>query len=312
MVLLGEARDAGVVIEWGEHAPPPALPAEPEPDVAALADAEEVHEADGGDTHPGDTDPTVAVLNERAAGDSAEARLERARSRMKPAAHARMEHTPTGEQQAILDAWTGTGKNLTIRAGAGSGKTSTLVMPGEASREDGPSKPGLDSPDSMKILRKELVPWAVRAWADLRDRDGRLRFEHDAYLKIWQLSDPVIDAAYVLLDEAQDADPVVTAVLLAQKDMRLISVGDPAQQIYAWRGAIDAMDAFDGHQLTLSQSFRFAPAIADAAPKWLELLRSHLAIRGTDSLPSAIGQCDRPDAVLCRTNGGAMAEVIKA
>src|SRR5258707_1311972 len=410
MVLLGEAMDAGVVSEWGEHAPPPALPAEPEPDVAALADAEEVHEADGGDTHPGDTDPTVAVLNERAAGDSAEARLERARSRMKPAAHARMEHTPTGEQQAILDAWTGTGKNLTIRAGAGSGKTSTLVMLGEASREDGfyvaynkaiatearrrfprnvgcstahalafaavgrkyahrlngpripareaakilrineplkvdgkvlapeqaarltletagrfmrsadrdigpqhvPSKPGLDSPDSMKILRKELVPWAVRAWADLRDRDGRLRFEHDAYLKIWQLGDPVIDAAYVLLDEAQDADPVVTAVLLAQKDMRLISVGDPAQQIYAWRGAIDAMDAFDGHQLTLSQSFRFGPAIADEANKWLELLGSDLVIRGTDSVPSAIGECEWPEAGLCRTNRGALGQVIKA
>src|SRR5260221_240188 len=154
----------------------------------------------------------------------------------------------------------------------------------------------------MKILRKELVPWAVRAWADLRDRDGRLRFEHDAYLKIWQLGDPVIDAAYVLLDEAQDADPVVTAVLLAQKDMRVISVGDPAQQIYAWRGAIDAMDAFDGHQLTLSQSFRFGPAIADEANKWLELLGSDLVIRGTDSVPSAIGECEWPEAGLCRTN----------
>src|SRR5260221_4539184 len=89
--------------------------------------------------------------------------------------------------------------------------------------------------------------------------------------------------------------------------MRLISVGDPAQQIYAWRGAIDAMDAFDGHQLTLSQSFRFGPAIADEANKWLELLGSDLVIRGTDSVPSAIGECEWPEAVLCRTNGGAMA-----
>src|SRR5260221_8964075 len=107
----------------------------------------------------------------------------------------------------------------------------------------------------MKILRKELVPWAVRAWADLRDRDGRLRFEHDAYLKIWQLGDPVIDAAYVLLDEAQDADPVVTAVLLAQKDKRPVSGGGPAQQSYAGRGGVDGLDAVDGHQLTLRQSF---------------------------------------------------------
>src|SRR5260221_11265669 len=94
--------------------------------------------------------------------------------------------------------------------------------------------------------------------------------------------------------------------------MRLISVGDPAQQIYAWRGAIDAMDAFDGHQLTLSQSFRFGPAIADEANKWLELLGSDLVIRGTDSVPSAIGECEWPEAVLCPTKGGAMAQGIKA
>src|SRR5260221_7806201 len=94
--------------------------------------------------------------------------------------------------------------------------------------------------------------------------------------------------------------------------MRLISVGDPAQQIYAWRGAIDAMDAFDGHQLTLSQSFRFGPAIADEANKWLELLGSDLVIRGTDSVPSAIGECEWPEAALCPTNGGAMGQGIKA
>src|SRR5260221_14356669 len=115
----------------------------------------------------------------------------------------------------------------------------------------------------MKILRKELVPWAVRAWADLRDRDGRLRFEHDAYLKIWQLGDPVIDAAYVLLDEAQDADPVVTAVLLGQKDMRLISGGGPARKKYAGGGGSDAMDAVDGPHLTRSQSVRFGPPPAE-------------------------------------------------
>src|SRR5260221_4144054 len=108
----------------------------------------------------------------------------------------------------------------------------------------------------MKILRKELVPWAVRAWADLRDRDGRLRFEHDAYLKIWQLGDPVIDAAYVLLDEAQDADPVVTAVLLAPKDTRPILAGGPAPPIYPGGGGTDALDAVDGPQRTPRPRFR--------------------------------------------------------
>jgi hypothetical protein len=43
-----------------------------------------------------------------------------------------MEHTPTAEQQAILDAAKGTGDNLIIHALAGAAKTSTLVLIGKA------------------------------------------------------------------------------------------------------------------------------------------------------------------------------------
>src|SRR5215216_5677207 len=113
------------------------------------------------------------------------------------------------------------------------------------------------------------------------DPAGRLRFTHDCYLKLWQLSDPHLPADYVLLDEAQDANPVVAAIVDRQAHAQRILVGDRCQAIYGWRGAIDAMSRFHAdHRLCLSQSFRFGPAIASEANKWLQLLDAPLHLRG--------------------------------
>lgn len=48
-------------------------------------------------------------------------------------------------------------------------------------------------------------------------------------------------------------------------------VGDSAQAIYGWRGARDIMTGFDGTRLTLSQSFRFGPRLAEEANRWLRI-----------------------------------------
>jgi hypothetical protein len=99
--------------------------------------------------------------------------------------------------------------------------------------------PGLDDPASVAVLRQALVPLAHRAWADLSDPDGRLRFTHDCYLKLWQLSDPRLPADYVLLDEPQDAKPVVAAIVDRQRHAQRILVGDRCRAIYGWRDSDD-------------------------------------------------------------------------
>ena len=91
-------------------------------------------------------------------------------------------------------------------------------------------------------LAEWVTPYARRAWEDLIQTSGRLRFQHDIYLKLWALSNPTLPGDYVLLDEAQDANPVIEGVVKSQ-DAQIIMVGDSAQQIYAWRGAQDAMIA---------------------------------------------------------------------
>jgi AAA domain/UvrD-like helicase C-terminal domain len=171
---------------------------------------------------------------------------------------------------------------------------------------------GVDTEPERAELARYLVPIAQRAWdEDLTQVDGKLRFTHDTYLKLWILAGPQLPADYVLLDEAQDSNPAVAALVAGQNAQQIL-VGDRSQAIYGWRGAVDAMAKFVGQRYQLSQSFRFGPAIADEANKWLTVLAAPLRLSGYDQIPSTVGPAADPDAILCRSNAGAMARVIEA
>jgi hypothetical protein len=180
---------------------------------------------------------------------------------------------------------------------------------------------GIDAPvderrtyTNNKKVREYLLPFALKAWKDLCDKDGELTFGHDHYVKIWQLSDPVISADYILLDEAQDTAPVMLDILRRQK-CPVILVGDSAQQIYEWRGAINAMSFFpDAPRCFLSQSFRFGEAIAQVANAVLETLDepTPLRLKGLPSIPSVVGPIEKPTAILCRTNAMAVTKLLTA
>ncbi len=171
----------------------------------------------------------------------------------------------------------------------------------------------LGTPAEHAQLTEAVLPFARCAWADLHNpAQGAVRFEHDHYLKMWALTQPRIDADFLLLDEAQDTNPVLEQVFSAQRDhTQLVLVGDSAQAIYGWRGARDVMTGFDATHLTLTRSFRFGPLIADQANRWLELAEAPIRLTGSDTVPTTVGGLDRPDAVLCRTNIGAMTEVMR-
>lgn len=173
-------------------------------------------------------------------------------------------------------------------------------------------------PVGLRDYRAELddtvLGYARAAWVDLCDPEGRLRLDHDHYLKLWHLTGPVLSADVIYLDEAQDANPVIAGIVTAQDHAQLILVGDRHQQLYGWRGATDAMTGFDGTRLVLTKSFRFGPAIAEQANMWLAELRSDLRIVGHDPIPSTVGRIGYDDlsAVLCRTNAGTIAQAIAA
>lgn len=164
-------------------------------------------------------------------------------------------------------------------------------------------------------VARELTPYLLKAWDDLTNPSGLLRFEHDVYLKLAQLAAYEIPGEYLLFDEAQDASPVMLAWLAAQGDRQVIYVGDSQQQIYEWRGAINALAAVDDTvpRTFLTQSWRFGPPVADIANLVLDQLDADLRLRGTPSIDSTVTFTGPPSrAVLCRTNAAAVNAVLNA
>ncbi|MET9920482.1 UvrD-helicase domain-containing protein [Streptomyces sp. NPDC006435] len=171
---------------------------------------------------------------------------------------------------------------------------------------------GIDGPEQHQELASCVVPYAEKAWADLQHPDdGAVRFDPDHFLKIWSLTNPKIHADFLLLDEAQDTNPVVEQIFNSQREhAQLVMVGDSAQAIYHWRGAKDVLTGFDGTHLPLSQSFRFGPALAAEANRWLAIAESPLRLSGSSTKTTRLCPVAAPNAVLCRTNVGAMQHVM--
>jgi superfamily I DNA/RNA helicase len=133
---------------------------------------------------------------------------------------------------------------------------------------------------------------------------------HDGYLKLWSLGAPRLAAEFVLLDEAQDSNPLVLSVL-SKQSAQVVYVGDRYQQIYEWRGAINAMERVSvDSQTSLTLSFRFGEKIAEAASAVLATLGEQTRIRGNPSLTSYLS-ADQADCVLARTNASVISSVIE-
>lgn len=156
-----------------------------------------------------------------------------------------------------------------------------------------------------------VLPLAKKCWTDLNETSGFLKFTHDYYLKMWQLSSPVINSDFILFDEAQDADPVMLYVIESQKHAQTIFCGDQYQAIYEWRGAKNALSKVSAEEtLWLTQSFRFGQAIADEANDILDFLEAPVSVTGFRKVQSKIEKLQNPKAILCRTNAGVIQQVM--
>jgi hypothetical protein len=172
--------------------------------------------------------------------------------------------------------------------------------------------------NSDKVL-DYLTPFCVKAWADLVSADGKLPFAHDVYVKIWAMGEgedrPIIAADYLLVDEGQDTSEVMLGILAQQTHLTMVLVGDDCQQIYEWRGAVNAMAAFpSAPRCLLSQSYRFGQRVADVANAVLDTLDepTDFKLRGNPALDSRVKPVEEPRCYLYRTNAGAIGRLMAA
>ena len=150
-----------------------------------------------------------------------------------------------------------------------------------------------------------LTPLVQKFWEMCISEKYDFKISHDVYLKFWSLQNPIIHADTIFLDEAQDADAIMLNILKSQ-DAQIVLVGDKYQQIYQFRGAINAMQSVNIPEFYLTKSFRFGNQIAEIANAVLgRVLGERKKIVGNELIDSKIEYIPRPNAILARTNATA-------
>lgn len=163
------------------------------------------------------------------------------------------------------------------------------------------------SPDSVLLDARVL-------WHAMQSFESPVPMTHDGYLKLFQLENPDLGYDLILLDEAQDTNPVTQALVDSQPS-RLVYVGDEHQAIYGFRGARNAMallEAEEEHLLT--GSFRFGPGVAEVANKILAAKgETSLRLRGLGA-PTTVGKIDpkKPHTFIARGNSALFGRAVSA
>lgn len=165
--------------------------------------------------------------------------------------------------------------------------------------------------ESLQLKSEELAKAVKTIWDKIIDPRSSVPATHDVYFKLWQMSCPKIRAEIILLDEAQDTNPALFNVFVAQNHATRVLVGDRHQNIYHFRGAINAMEKMsDCETKAITYSFRFGEHIAKVANHILREFKDEtLELKGANKDPGIIATepvspYDMQTAFLFRTNAG--------
>jgi len=169
----------------------------------------------------------------------------------------------------------------------------------------------------IDLMKEDLIQNANQVFNEMLRLDSDLPITHDVYLKIWALSNPKINTDYIFFDEYQDSNPVIAQIIKNQSCQKIF-VGDQFQQIYSWRGAVNALQDEKLAKLYITRSFRFGDAIANLANSIIENYYptdfTYIPFHGNDTIKSQISYTplSNINCIICRTNKGVINETIHA
>lgn len=157
--------------------------------------------------------------------------------------------------------------------------------------------------DKFKLPINYFLAKFESVWEDLLTNDD-MPFEHDFYLKEYQLSEPYLTIYdYILLDEAQDANDCVIDIIMQQYGNKKVFIGDTFQQIYSWRGAVNALEKVKDNALVLflTKSFRCGSHISQIANNYLMISNAPKPFIGNENVKD--DEADYKEcAIIARSN----------
>ena len=134
--------------------------------------------------------------------------------------------------------------------------------------------------NSKKAKNPSLVfQLAEKYWELAWKKGSSVPITHDFYLKKFQLSKEKLNYELILVDEAQDMNPVSIDIIKNQV-AQTVWIGDENQQIYKWRGSVNQLSSLDLPEYGLTHSFRFGEDLAEIANVVLKELQSPYLLTG--------------------------------
>jgi len=94
---------------------------------------------------------------------------------------------------------------------------------------------------SLRYIQETACDASQAIWSKMVEEASDFPILHDTYVKILQLRQPEFSVPRYLCDEYQ-VNPVLASMISGQRGQKIF-VGDPQQQIYGWRGSINALEA---------------------------------------------------------------------
>lgn len=165
-----------------------------------------------------------------------------------------------------------------------------------------------DMMDTKRFML-EIIKYANKLWNDRKNPLSDVLSEFDTYLKLWQLSKPVLNYDILYIDEAQDSNPAVLDVVQRQTHCKIVYVGDTYQSIYQFRGAVNAMQLIEAPTKVLSKSFRYGTEIAEVAKM---VIQGAIDVKGNESIKSKVSSFDEAEyTYIFRTNSALFEKAIE-
>lgn len=170
-----------------------------------------------------------------------------------------------------------------------------------------------DNSGRRSDLEYEVSRRAAKIWNKMSNENDPFPLVHDTYLKLFQLQDPRLNVEQILVDEFQDANAVIKAII-DQQECQKIYVGDPCQAIYSWRGAVNALELERDRgtaEYNLSVSFRFGNQVASLANLILKAKGEKIPMRGAGPAMEPF-DTTKNHAIIARNNATLFEHAVQA